>query len=174
MNKCSVENCDGALVARSFCNRHYLKFKKHGDPLKGKSKVKDGDGCLRSDGYVIYQCENVKTLAHVLVATKALGKPLPKSAVVHHVDENPSNNDPQNLVICPNQAYHMLIHQRMRAMAACGDPNWLRCVICKQYDHPSRISVCGECKYHRECDAIKAKAYRARKRSKQVLMKDYA
>jgi hypothetical protein len=30
---CKVEHCGGAIVARGFCNKHYLRFKKFGDPL---------------------------------------------------------------------------------------------------------------------------------------------
>jgi HNH endonuclease len=52
---------------------------------------------------------------HVLVAEKALGKPLPKGAIVHHVDGNTLNNAPSNLVICQDQAYHCLLHKRQRA-----------------------------------------------------------
>jgi CRISPR/Cas system-associated exonuclease Cas4 (RecB family) len=47
---------------------------------------------------------------HVAVAEAALGKKLPKGAVVHHVDLNPLNNDASNLVVCPSQSYHLLLH----------------------------------------------------------------
>jgi HNH endonuclease len=30
---CAVETCGGGTVARGFCNKHYLRFKKFGDPL---------------------------------------------------------------------------------------------------------------------------------------------
>lgn len=46
---------------------------------------------------------------HVLLAEKALGKALPLKAVVHH-------HTPEQLVICQNQAYHLLLHRRQRAL----------------------------------------------------------
>lgn len=73
-------------------------------------------------------------LEHILVAEKALGRPLAKKHPVHHVDEDKSNNAPGNLVVCENNAYHHLLHQRQRALNACGDPGALKCVRCGKYD----------------------------------------
>lgn len=80
-------------------------------------------------------------LEHVVVSEKALGKKLPKGAEVHHVDEDKLNNDPGNLVICPDRAYHMLIHQRTDALNACGHADWLKCPYCKEYDAPDNMRI---------------------------------
>ena len=56
-------------------------------------------------------------LAHILIAEKALGRPLPKGAVVHHANEKKDDNRNQNLVICENQTYHKLLHTRMKERA---------------------------------------------------------
>lgn len=53
---------------------------------------------------------------HRVLVEKALGKPLPKRAEVHHIDSDRRNNDPSNLVLCHNHEYHMLLHRRQRAM----------------------------------------------------------
>jgi HNH endonuclease len=76
---------------------------------------------------------------HIAVAERALGRKLPPGAVVHHMDENPRNNDPSNLVICPSQAYHIELHARMRAMAATGDPDQRPCRRCKQHDQVGNL-----------------------------------
>lgn len=79
---------------------------------------------------------------HVLVAEIALGRFLPDGAVVHHDDENKLNNySDGNLVICENRAHHNFIHRRMRALKECGNPDWLRCPICKTWDAPENLYV---------------------------------
>jgi hypothetical protein len=50
------------------------------------------------------------------LAEKALGKPLPKGAVIHHIDGSSLNDIPTNLVVCPSHAYHMLLHARTRQL----------------------------------------------------------
>ena len=76
---------------------------------------------------------------HVLVAEKALGKPLPLGAIVHHVDGDGANNAHSNLVVCPDQGYHQLLHLRQRALAACGHADWVKCQFCKGWDDPGQM-----------------------------------
>lgn len=89
---------------------------------------------------------------HILIAEKALGKSLPKGAQVHHIDENPLNNDPNNLVVCPDQAYHRLLHRRMKAFEACGNPDYYRCRFCGIWSDPTTMIKDGprNCS-HSEC-----------------------
>lgn len=71
-----------------------------------------------------------------MVAEAVLGRPLPRGAVVHHVDGTRDNNDPSNLVICQDQAYHMLLHARQRVVDMGGNPNVDKyCTTCKAL-HP--------------------------------------
>lgn len=98
----------------------------------------------------------------ILVAEKVLGKPLPKKAKVHHVDENKKNDDPYNLVICENQAYHLLLHQRKRAYNACGHADWRKCLFCQKYDDSINLYMPpnGNPGYHLKC---RRENYRKRK-----------
>jgi len=94
----------------------------------------NGEGCANGDGYMVYRKGKGRLqYGHILVAEKVLGCKLPPDAVVHHIDEDPSNNAPTNLLIC-TRPYHNLLHARMRALAACGNPDWRKCVVCKEYD----------------------------------------
>ncbi len=68
-----------------------------------------------SHGYVrIWTGKNNEDLEHHVVAERALGHALPAGAVVHHVDEDTTNNAPNNLVICQDDNYHKLLHARKR------------------------------------------------------------
>ena len=93
---------------------------------------------------------------HIHVAERILGRKLPKGAIVHHIDGNRRNNEPRNLVICPSQAYHKLLHNRMNAMALGFPAEWRMCHICKQWDAPHRLyfrkSRPGQ--WHRACAGI--------------------
>jgi len=60
---------------------------------------------------------------HDKIAEKALGKILPLQAVVHHVNRNRKDRTHSNLVICQDQAYHLLLHARKRIYDAGGNPN---------------------------------------------------
>ncbi len=72
-----------------------------------------------------------RTLLHRLRAEAALGKPLPAGAVVHHADG--SKRDDAPLVLCQDNAYHRLLHLRMRVLKAGGNPNTERiCSACKK------------------------------------------
>lgn len=85
---------------------------------------------------------NSYVFEHILVAEKALGKYLPSGAVVHHINRDVTDNVNRNLVICQNQAYHMLIHARMRILEAGGNPHSeKRCGVCKAIKAKTEFGV---------------------------------
>jgi hypothetical protein len=90
-------------------------------------------------------------LEHILVAERALGKPLPLGAVIHHVDEKTDNNQNNNLVICQNDAYHKILHLRKNSLLACGHLNWRKCPFCKKHDDSKNMKKNGRAYYHNSC-----------------------
>ena len=92
------------------------------DQQEGRLMTCSVEGCgLNLDGYWVVTDEGVRQYEHILIAEKALGKPLPKGAIVHHVNNKPWDNHPENLVICPSQAYHMELHNRMNQLGISFD-----------------------------------------------------
>lgn len=84
-----------------------------------------------------------------LVVEGALGKPLPVTAVIHHIDLNPGNDGNTNLVACEDHEYHFLLHMRQKALVACGHASWRQCDNCKTWGDPARLlleHVCGDCR----------------------------
>lgn len=94
---------------------------------------------------------------HILIAEKALGKFLPEGVVVHHANES-KNSGP--LIICENEAYHRLLHQRMRAYKACGHANWRKCPYCKRYDDINNMINQSSGCAHRLCRINYLSSYR--------------
>lgn len=134
---CKVPRCEyrSTTFVRGWCISHYLHGRRDGTiPL-----VRDGSGWDDGHGYRAVVADGRETRAHRVVAERALGRPLRRPEEVHHVDANKLNNDGPNLVICPDRAYHMLLHRRTRALDACGHAGWLKCGYCKRYDAPENI-----------------------------------
>lgn len=133
---------------------HYQKWKRYGDPEGGKTYSTRGEGQLINGGYPAMG----RKMAHIEKAEKALGKQLPANAVVHHVDYDKENSANDNLVICPDQKYHMLIHARTDAYNTCGNANHRKCLFCKQYDDPANMYMHVTSYAHRKCHEIQRKA----------------
>ena len=108
---------------------------------------------------------------HIRVVERALGKYLPSTAIVHHMDGNPSNNAPKNLVVCPDQAYHKLLHQRAVAFAACGDASALKCDLCHSFERQEEMREYsyrrgkGHYGRHLSCNRKYVKGYADRRRA---------
>ena len=149
MSKCAYDGCNKAVISKGWCNSHYQKWYRYGT-AEGKPK---NTGWMHSQGYKSVVFEGKETLLHIVIASRAIGKELPIGAEVHHFDLDRANNSPTNLVICPSRAYHMLLHRRQRAMESCGNPNWLKCGYCKQYDGPKNLVIygAGQSPRHKSC-----------------------
>jgi hypothetical protein len=132
---CNIPGCRNISRSRGMCNKHYIRWKKYSNPLH----VHTGDNCSNKSVYV-------------LIAEKALGRQLSLGNQVHHVDSDRSNNSNSNLVVCPDQSYHTLIHRRTEAYDACGNANYKKCVFCKKYDAPENLRRYGNDSYeHIQC-----------------------
>lgn len=132
MKICKIVGCQSVANRNDMCQKHYRRMRVHGDPMKtNRRSNSDGKG---------YRNKGQKGL-HVILAERAIGKSLPKGAVVHHVNGDKSDNTPSNLVICPSSSYHALLHIRTRALAETGNANARKCKICKKYDLTENLTI---------------------------------
>lgn len=119
---------------QSLASRGYVKGQPHRFRPGHNQRLNE-----RQSGYRLVQApehprasSHGYVLEHVVIAERALGKPLPVGAQVHHVDENTLNNANTNLVICQDVAFHKLLHIRANVVRAGGDPNTQRvCSTCR-------------------------------------------
>jgi len=54
------------------------------------------------------------------VAVRCLGHDVPKGWHVHHMDEDPTNNEPENLALFPGKRQHALYHQQLLKLQRAG------------------------------------------------------
>lgn len=110
-------------------------------------------------------CNSHKLVSkHVLIVESILGKYLPKGTVIHHVNNDGSDNVNSNLVVCQDGSYHQILHQRQIALRACGNASWRKCYRCKNYDALENLVVSSGGHYHRECNAKQSlESYHRRK-----------
>lgn len=135
-----------------------------------KSRRPNGAAHPAVNGYLRKTIGGKRNLEHIHVAEKAMGRPLPLGAEVHHVDEDRANNANSNLVICPDSSYHKLLHMRARARDACGNPNWRKCELCHTWDDTENLLIGkrGQAK-HAACVRQYFRDYRAARRAKGAI-----
>lgn len=132
----------------NYCHGHYDKSKR--PKPTGKSHL--------CNGYVMIYApwhkrsnKNGYYMEHVIIVERAIGKQVSDGVEVHHVNSIRSDNRPQNLVVCPDGAYHQLLHRRHRALEACGDPAKIKCTICKQWSDAADLDVYKSAAFHKAC-----------------------
>lgn len=114
--ECVVDECfEQSTYSNGLCELHYQRWNRYG---RTHNIVNRGSGhWVSSVGYIEIIIDGRRVMEHTYLAEKALGKSLPKGAVVHHMNKKKwDNHTPFNLVICPDQAYHLLIHRRMKEL----------------------------------------------------------
>lgn len=119
--KCKVDDCSRLDHSQGYCKMHFLRLARYG--RLHNIKAHRGEGTINASGYRLITVNGKRMYEHIFLAEKALGKPLPKGAIVHHMNENPADNyTPFNLIVCPDQSYHLLLHRRAKELKDANPP----------------------------------------------------
>ena len=89
---------------------------------KGVARLRRTDGTfIDCHGYVQVKTSSrpgamAYTSQHVIVAKEMLGRALLPGEIVHHIDGNKQNNQPENLHVC-SRSHHRIIHRSLESLA---------------------------------------------------------
>ena len=118
---CSIAGCERPRRMKGLCMMHYTRKHRTGNAGEaGLRRSKFGSGCINEDGYHAVMINYQQKLVHRLVVERAMWKPLPAGTIVHHLNGIKTDNRHCNLVVCPNESYHKLLHRRQKELGYNG------------------------------------------------------
>ena len=106
MQKCKYcSNKIGKHGSLGMCNKHYIQYKRWGDPFhSGKKKA---NRCT-IEGY--YRDGKTGRREHRIIYEKHYGIKLLRSQIIHHINFNKTDNRIENLYLYENASEHVAAH----------------------------------------------------------------
>lgn len=98
------DNTLGKKGALGMCNKHYIQYKRWGDPLHADNKER-----ATVDGY--YRDGKTGRREHRVIWEQYYGETLDKDEIIHHINFVKTDNRIENLWKYPNASEHIKVHR---------------------------------------------------------------
>lgn len=92
---------------------HEMNIAMNPERMTAETRAKISDARYGTGDRTLYRKRNGRHV-HRTVAEQKIGRPLKPGEVVHHIDGNKENNDPENLIVISSQAEHARLHAAER------------------------------------------------------------
>lgn len=133
---------DGSIKGQP---KRFIRWHHNKHQAKGKDSASWKGGRIKERGYIKIHNKragrrNPYIYEHVMVMENYLQRRLVKGEVVHHINEDTTDNRIENLLVL-SASEHKFLHQRMTAYKESGDANKRKCHICKEYDEVKNLAI---------------------------------
>jgi hypothetical protein len=110
----------GYETIRGFLIKLDIERRSPGNPYEIGNRFKDGRN-LHTGGYIRVWNRDIGdyVFEHRLIAEAVLGRPLTEDEIVHHINGDPADNRPENLMVLESQSEHARLHVEERRGAQC-------------------------------------------------------
>jgi hypothetical protein len=178
---CSVDGCLSAIVARGYCNKHYIRWRNHGDPMVNQGAATDPvtrawkkvqktetcwiwTGAKTPTGYGHFMVGSKSdqsrrwVAAHRFFFERLIG-PIPEGLTLDHLCSVPSCVNPAHL-----EPVTMAENVRRGSSPAAVAARASQCSAGHPYDQQNTHYTANGSRRCRTCNAERARAYRSKAR----------